>query len=191
MADNGLGMTPQPPPAGEAETVAEVYRRAEEGTSSHQRALERLTRALGRPASFYLVVAGVTLWTLANGAPGRKLGIPALDPPPFYWLQGTMTCLALLTAIVVLITQNRQGVMSRQREQLALHVHLLVEQKVAKLISLVEELRRDIPSVENRPDPEAAAMAETVDPHAVLKDLARAADERKGDEPGGAGPRRG
>ena len=179
-------MTQEPPPAGEADTVTELYRRAEEGASSHQRALERLTRAVGRPASFYVVVAGVTLWTLANGAPGRTLGIPALDPPPFYWLQGAMTCLALLTAIVVLITQNRQGVMSRQREQLALHVHLLVEQKVAKLISLVEELRRDIPSVENRPDPEAAAMAETVDPHAVLKNLARAADGRKGDEPGGA-----
>jgi uncharacterized membrane protein len=34
---------------------------------------------------------------------------------------------------------------------------LLTEQKVAKLIDLLEELRRDLHDVRNRQDPEAAA----------------------------------
>lgn len=41
---------------------------------------------------------------------------------------------------------------------------LLVEQKVTKVIALIEELRRDLPSVQNRVDSQAEAMQEVVDP---------------------------
>lgn len=40
---------------------------------------------------------------------------------------------------------------------LDLKVTLLTGQKAAKLIDLLEELRRDLPNVRNRHDPEAAA----------------------------------
>jgi len=39
-------------------------------------------------------------------------------------------------------------------------VSLLAEQKTAKLIALIEELRRDLPEVTNRHDPEAAATCD-------------------------------
>ena len=45
---------------------------------------------------------------------------------------------------------------------------LLVEQKVTKVIALVEELRRDLPTVQNRVDFQAEAMQEVIDPQAVL-----------------------
>jgi len=41
----------------------------------------------------------------------------------------------------------------------------------------VEELRRDIPSVRDRLDPEAAAMSEATDPHAILDALEEKLDE--------------
>jgi uncharacterized membrane protein len=47
-------------------------------------------------------------------------------------------------------------------------VSLLVEQKVTKVIALVEELRRDFPTVQNRVDFQAEAMQEVIDPQAVL-----------------------
>ena len=71
----------------------------------------------------------------------------------------------------VLIRQNRQEKLAEQRAQLALQLNLLSEQKVAKLIALIEELRKDLPNVKNRYDPEAEMMKEAADPHAVMEAL--------------------
>ena len=51
----------------------------------------------------------------------------------------------MLTATVVLISQRRQTKLSEQRVHLDLQINLLTEQKVTKLIHLIEELRRDFP----------------------------------------------
>ncbi|MEH2078490.1 MAG: hypothetical protein V7K89_00275 [Nostoc sp.] len=42
------------------------------------------------------------------------------------------------------------------------------EQKIAKLIALVEELRQDIPNIKNRSDPEAQTIKSPTNPHAIL-----------------------
>ncbi len=45
---------------------------------------------------------------------------------------------------------------------------LLTEQRTAKIIDLLEELRRDMPSVRNRVDAEAEALTKVIDPQEVL-----------------------
>ncbi len=161
------------------DTIAAIQARAESGVSIHQRIVEVVTANLGRPLFLNLVLAFVSGWVLVNGFPGR-FGILPFDPPPFYWLQGTVGLGALLLTIVILITQNRQARLAERRAQLDLQVSLLTEQKIAKLIALVEELRHDMPSVRNRLDPEAEAMAEATDPHAVLDALEEKLDEAAG-----------
>jgi uncharacterized membrane protein len=52
-----------------------------------------------------------------------------------------------------------------------LKVTLLTEQKAAKLINLLEELRRDLPNVKDRHDPEANALQEAMNPDRVLAAL--------------------
>lgn len=96
------------------------------------------------------------------------------DPAPFHWLQGIVGLGALLTASVVLIKQNRLAKIAEQRDHLDLKVTLLTEQKVAKLIDLLEELRRDLPNVKDRHDPEASALQQSMNPELVLAAL----DER-------------
>jgi len=78
---------------------------------------------------------------------------------------------ALLTTTIVLIPPTRQGKPAEQRAQLDLQVSLLAEPKTAKLIALLEELRRDPPEVTNRHDAEAVAMEQSTDPHAILDAL--------------------
>jgi len=70
-----------------------------------------------------------------------------------------------------LIQQGRQEKLAEQRTQLSLQLSLLSEQKIAKLIALVEELRRDLPSVQDRIDPEAEVMQQATDPQQVLEVL--------------------
>jgi uncharacterized membrane protein len=48
----------------------------------------------------------------------------------------------------------------------------LTEQKVTKLIHLLEELRRDLPMVKDRHDPEAASLQQRTDTAQVLSALA-------------------
>lgn len=152
------------------ETLASLRARADQGVSHHQRRIERFTRRIGQPRSFYLVLLFAAAWSAFNLLPPR-LGVRPFDPPPFEWLQGLIGLCALLMTTVILITQNRQTRQAEQRGQLELQVNLLAEQKIAKLIGLLEELRRDIPIVRDRVDKEADAMTEPVDPHAVISAL--------------------
>ena len=145
------------------QTVASLRSRAQRRVSRHQRAAELLTATLGRPRTIYAILLLVAAWTALN------IALPqAPDPPPFFWLQGAVGLAAMLTATLILITQNRQAKEAEQRSQLDLQVNLVAEQKITKVIELLEELRRDLPSVRNRVDSKADAMTEAVDATAVL-----------------------
>jgi uncharacterized membrane protein len=52
-----------------------------------------------------------------------------------------------------------------------LQINLLTEQKTAKLIGLLEELRADLPNLHNRHDWEAEMMKQATDPQVVLNIL--------------------
>ncbi len=149
------------------DAVVALHAFAERQVDTHQRTVESLTAWLGRPQFFYGILVGAGLWMGANAA-APLLRLPRWDDPPFAWLQGAVGLGALLMTTVVLITQNRQGKLAERREQLELQMSLLTEQRTAKIIDLLEELRRDMPSVHNRVDLEAEALTRTVDPHEVL-----------------------
>jgi uncharacterized membrane protein len=160
----------------EVESVASIRARAELRLDKHQRIMEVLTASLGRPRTVYAISALVLGWITVNVLAPRVLGWKCIDPPPFFWLQGTVALAALLMTTLVLITANRQTRNAEERSHLDLQINLLAEHKVAKLIALVEELRRDLPMVRDRIDHEANAMQEAVDPHAMLEALERATE---------------
>ncbi|MDD2581684.1 MAG: DUF1003 domain-containing protein [Desulfuromonadaceae bacterium] len=155
------------------EAVLEFYAREDQKISSSQRIMERISRFVGRPVFLGIILLFVTFWILTNVAL-RQFGISEFDPEPYFWLQGIVGLGALLTATVVLAKQNRFAKLEEQRAHLDLKVNLLTEQKTAKLIDLLEELRRDLPNVRDRHDPEAAALQKSMNPELVLAAL----DER-------------
>jgi len=154
----------------QVDTIAALHARGESDVSVHQRLIERVTAFLGRPLFLNLTIAAIAVWIFLN-IPANRPNLAPFDPPPFPLLAWLVSTGGLLLTIVVLITQNRQARLAERRAQLDLQVNLLSEQKIAKVIALMEELRRDIPSVRNRHDPEAEAMSEAADPHAVLDAL--------------------
>jgi uncharacterized membrane protein len=152
------------------ETMASLRVRADQAAGWHQRRMERITAQLGQPRSFYLIAAFAAAWGALNVFAPR-LSLRPFDPPPFEWLQGIVGLGALLMTVIILITQNRRSSHAEQRAQLDLQVNLLAEQKVAKLIALLEELRHDLPIVRDRVDAIADAMKEPVDARAILDAL--------------------
>ena len=160
----------------EVESVASIRARAEQRLDKHQRMMEVLTTALGRPRTVYMTLSIVVVWVAFNLVTPKLFGWPRIDPPPFFWLQGMVALSALLMTTMVLITANRQTRNAEERSHLDLQVNLLAERKVAKLIALVEELRRDLPMVRDRIDREADSMQRAVDPEAMLAALERASE---------------
>jgi uncharacterized membrane protein len=160
----------------EVESVASIRARAEQRLDKHQRMMEVLTTALGRPRTVYMTLSIVVGWVAFNLVTPKLFGWPRIDPPPFFWLQGMVALSALLMTTMVLITANRQTRNAEERSHLDLQVNLLAERKVAKLIALVEELRRDLPMVRDRIDREADSMQRAVDPEAMLAALERASE---------------
>jgi uncharacterized membrane protein len=148
------------------ETIAALQRRDREMTSASQRLVERMSRFIGRPAYLLGLLVFVVGWVATNV--GTPFGIAPFDPPPFELLDGILTFSALVTATIVLIAQNRQTKRELQHRHLDLQVSLLTEQKVTKLIHLVEELRRDLPMVKDRDDPQATVLQEAADTAAVI-----------------------
>jgi uncharacterized membrane protein len=163
------------------ETIAKLHARSEETVTRHQRSVETLTLHFGKPQTLYFIAVAVVLWIALN-LTLAVVGISPPDPPPFNWLQAATSLGALLMATTVLATQNRQQRNADERARLDLQVNLLAEQKVAKLISLVEELRRDLPNVKDRADPLAEAMTQAVDPHAVVTALQESLEETTKDD---------
>ncbi len=72
----------------------------------------------------------------------------------------------------MLIAQTREKADADRRANLALHVSLVAEQKATKIISLLEELRRDLPNVRNRTDAVANELQHEIDARAVHSALA-------------------
>jgi uncharacterized membrane protein len=158
------------------ETIVALRVRAEEDSTGHQRAVESRTNSLGQVKVLYIIIVFVAIWVAVNLL-SPSLGFESFDHPPFYWLIDVINVCALLFATMVLITQNRQGKRAELRGHLNLQVNILAEQKIAKLIELVEELRRDLPGVRDRRDAEAAAMTESADTHLVISEMEKRLDE--------------
>ena len=155
------------------EAVAELERDAQEAMSHHQRWIENVTSRLGTPVSVYFIAIFVVLWILVNLLV-LHAGGKTFDPPPFPWLQGIVALSALLMAVLILTTANRVALIDTARDKLDLQINLLNERRTAKLIRMLDELRRDLPETPTHEDPEVEQLSEPTNTQEVV----RAIEER-------------
>jgi uncharacterized membrane protein len=148
-------------------SLVALQKREWEMTSPSQRRVERISRIIGRPLFLIGMLTFVVLW-IGGNLVAQAFGGRPLDPPPFPFLEGVLTLIALFMTTIVLIAQNRQTKVEQQHTHLGLQVNILTEQKVTKLIDLIEELRRDLPMVRNRLDPQAEVLRAVTDTAEVL-----------------------
>src|SRR5450432_1623562 len=152
------------------EAVLAMRAKTERLLRRDQRAVEALTDFIGQPRTLYVLFVAVLAWTSYNhwlATSGRH----AFDPPPFFWLQGLIALYASVLTTIILTTQSRQNKEAARHAHLELQVNLLAEQRTAKIIALLEELRRDLPNVRDRVDPVADALQQAVPPTAVSSAL--------------------
>lgn len=154
------------------EAIARLHDEHHQQATPFQRFTAGLTASAGRPAFIAWLTLAVVGWLLLNillAASGRQ----PLDPAPFAWLELVVSVAALYMTILILSTQRRDDELANHREQLTLELAILGDQKAAKIINLLEELRRDAPSIRDRVDHDASAMSTPTDPQAVLQAIKR------------------
>jgi uncharacterized membrane protein len=154
------------------QTLAQLRAEHERKATSLQRVMGRLTGRAAGPGFVIFLTAIVVVWIGVNSAL-LFLGKKPLDEPPFFWMQGAVSLAALYMTVLILATQRRENELASHHEHLTLELAILSEQKTAKIIALLEELRQDHPDIHNRIDDEAAALAEPTDPQSVLETIKR------------------
>jgi uncharacterized membrane protein len=137
-----------------------------------ERTVDRLTGRAASPRFVVLLSLVLVSWIGLNTIL-LSIGRRPLDEPPFFWMQGAVSLAALYMTVLILATQRRENELASHHENLTLELAILSEQKTAKIISLLEELRQDHPDIHDRIDDEAAAMSEPADPHSVLETIKR------------------
>ncbi len=148
-------------------SIARLHAEHHQAATPVQRVVDRVTGFVGRPRFIGALTVATTIWIGVNLFV-LWAGHTPPDPPPFPWFDSLVGIGALYIALLILTTQRHADELAQHREQLTLELAILNEQKTAKVIELLEEMRRDNPSLRNRVDTEAAAMAVPADPQAVL-----------------------
>jgi uncharacterized membrane protein len=149
------------------ETIAAFYARHDQSISRSRSFIEHLSCTFGRPAYMAASIAFCLIWMTVNLVVSHY-GYRPFDEPPFIWLQGLVASNALIVTITVLIRQNRMALLAEHHAHLDLQVNLLTEKKTSMIITLLTELRRDMPDIPTTMTPAVEEMMTPTDTHAVL-----------------------
>ena len=167
---NPILTAPLPDPVAQnIEMIAALHAQQDTQISRQQRFVEQTAEFFGRPVFLYCSLGGIAIWMLGGFI--NRAGILPFHLPTFQWLDQGLDTASFLISTGVLIRQTRQENFAEQRTQLMLQLNLVSEQKIAKIIALLEELRADLPNVHNRYDAEAQVMQNAADPLEVLETL--------------------
>jgi uncharacterized membrane protein len=149
------------------DAIAQIHADHHLKRTAMEKFMDNWTARLARPPVLAGIVGGVALWIAANLL-APLAGYAIMDAPPFPWLFEALTFLGLVMGILILSTQRRADQLAELREQMTLELASVTERKVAKVIELIEELRRDSPTLKNRTDHEAKQMSVRTSPGDVL-----------------------
>jgi uncharacterized membrane protein len=160
--------------------ISGFAKREEARLTPLQRSIERISLFFSEPRFLLTFVCACAVWIVSDVA-AHRMGYPYFDAPPFSLLQGAVTFIGVLITMAVLVRQNRLARAEDDRAHLEFQVNLLAEQKATQIITLLEELRRDLPGVPDRFDERTETLQDMTNPDAVLDAIEqRRSDDAKG-----------
>nr|WP_238179877.1 DUF1003 domain-containing protein [Methylobacterium oxalidis] len=167
---------PPPQPSGLSPALARNIRalqarrsHEERQASLQERVAEAITRFTGSMAFVYLHVVLFGSWILVNS--GLLPIMPKWDES-FVILGTSASVEAIFLSTFVLISQNRMAAAADKRADLDLHISLLAEHEVTKLVTLVSAITDHL-SIETAADDEVEELQQDVAPDAVLDEIER------------------
>ena len=149
------------------ETVAAL----DKATQSQRTPVDRITDAIasfcGSMAFVYVHLVWFTGWIVANLPIMPKA--MHFDPFPFQFLTLSVSLEAIFLSTFILISQNRQALLSDRRNHLDLQINLLAEQENSKMLQMLEKIQNKL-GIEDG-DPEVQILESATEPDKLASQI--------------------
>ena len=150
-------------------TIIQLRLQAARARSVQNRLADAITAFSGRMAFVYMHMAWFGVWILLNTG---HLGVRPFDPFPYGLLTMVVSLEAIFLATFVLISQNRLSEEAEHRADLALHIGLLTEHELTRVLQMLDAIQ-DKMAIENHENSELADLEMETKPEDVLAEIER------------------
>jgi len=150
-------------------TIIQLRLKASRERSAQDRAADAITSFSGSMIFVYLHIAWFSIWVLLNTG---RFGVQPFDPFPYGLLTMVVSLEAIFLSTLVLITQNRLSDEVEHRADLDLHIGLLAEHELTRVLQMRDAIQDKL-GVENHTASELADLEMETRPEDVLAEIAR------------------
>ncbi|MBI5032145.1 MAG: DUF1003 domain-containing protein [Chloroflexi bacterium] len=150
-------------------TIIQLRQKAARNRSVQDRIADAITSFSGRMLFAYVHIVWFVVWILRNTG---YLGVPAFDPFPYGLLTMIVSLEAIFLSTFVLISQNRLSAETERRADLALHVGMLTEHELTRVLQMLDAIQ-DRMGISNDEDSELADLEKETKPEDVLAEIER------------------
>lgn len=150
-------------------TIIHLRTKANSDRSLQSRIADMITSFSGRMVFVYIHVVWFGLWILFNTG---RFGIAIFDPYPYGLLTMVVSLEAIFLSTFVLISQNRLGEETERRADLALHIGLLTEHELTRVLQMLDAIQDKVGVVDHA-NSELADLEMETKPEDVLAEIHR------------------
>ena len=154
-----------------AERRRQFYRSFEASALRHRSLFmqisDDLSAAFGSVTFLILNILFFGFWIAINT--GMIPEIAPFDPFPFGFLTMIVSLEAIVLAVFILVSQNRQSYIDSLREELHLQVNLIAEEEITKVLKVLAEIRTKLGI--NEKDPELEAMLQRINTNYIERSI--------------------
>lgn len=150
-------------------TIIHLSAKAASERNPQERAADAITALSGRMIFVYVHIAWFGLWILLNSG---WFGLPIFDPFPYGLLTMIVSLEAIFLSTFVLISQNRLSRENERRAELDLHIGLLAEHELTRVLQMLDAIQAKLGIVDHANSDLADLEMETR-PEDVLAEIER------------------
>ena len=150
-------------------TIIQLRLKAARERSLQDRIADAITAFSGRMVFVYVHIVWFGVWILLNTG---RLGMRPFDPFPYGLLTMVVSLEAIFLATFVLISQNRLSEEAEHRADLALHIGLLTEHELTRVLQMLDAIQ-DKMGIEDDEASELADLEMETKPEDVLAEIER------------------
>jgi uncharacterized membrane protein len=150
-------------------TMMDVRLKAFREQTSQDQVAATITSFSGSMTFVYLHIAWFLIWMLVNTG---RFGIPPFDPFPWGHLATLVSLEAIFLSTLVLITQKRLRDEVEHRANLDLHVGLLAEHELTRVLRMLHAIQEKL-GIEDHAAEDLADLEMDTRPEDVLAEIAR------------------
>ena len=150
-------------------TIIRLRTKASRERGLQGRIADAITSFSGRMIFAYVHVLWFGAWILLNTG---WFGLPPFDPFPYGLLTMVVSLEAIFLSTFVLISQNRQAAETERRADLDLHIGMLTEHELTRVLQMLDAIQDKLGVVDHQ-NSELADLEMETRPEDVLAEIRR------------------